>query len=57
MLLDTLGAHRPQALGFEAEVGDRRVAVLDTGDVVLEVGLHVLDREGSGHLNRFSLFY
>jgi hypothetical protein len=45
MDLDALRTHNAVAVGLEAEVGDRLLAVLVARHVVLEVGLHVLESE------------
>lgn len=48
---DALGTHELEAGGFRAEVGDGLPLVLVAGDVVGEVGLHVLQGERLLHLH------
>ena len=55
--LHALGTEELEASSLCAEVGDGFLAVFVAGDVVVEVGLHVLNRKGLLHANRFKYSY
>lgn len=47
--LHAFGTQKLEASSLSAEVSDRFLPVLITGDVVVEVGLHVLNGKGLLH--------
>lgn len=51
MLFDTFRAHHAKAAAFGAEVSDGLLPVPVTRDVVVEVGLHVLEGKPLGDLH------
>lgn len=51
MVLYAFGAHNPEAATLRAEVSDGLLSMTIAGDVIVKVGLHVLEGEAFGHLH------